>query len=112
MLRRPPRSTLFPYTTLFRSAGKLRDFFPRDHALHQRVDYASIAYGGNSAIGPIGARGWRAPEDHAIHPLRHRRALYFPGVFIGDFLPTSGSVPHRFGWNFGHDSKIGDTAGG
>src|SRR3712207_7388898 len=24
MLRRPPRSTLFPYTTLFRSAGRLR----------------------------------------------------------------------------------------
>src|SRR5438876_5302235 len=37
MLRRPPRSTLFPYTTLFRSrlieetvASKKRD--PRDHA--------------------------------------------------------------------------------
>src|SRR3712207_7854078 len=25
MYRRPPRSTLFPYTTLFRSAGWLRD---------------------------------------------------------------------------------------
>src|SRR3989442_3925019 len=25
MIRRPPRSTLFPYTTLFRSIGKLRD---------------------------------------------------------------------------------------
>src|SRR3712207_6947919 len=24
MIRRPPRSTLFPYTTLFRSAGHLR----------------------------------------------------------------------------------------
>src|SRR3712207_7534141 len=24
MIRRPPRSTLFPYTTLFRSDGKLR----------------------------------------------------------------------------------------
>src|SRR5260370_575833 len=24
MIRRPPRSTLFPYTTLFRSAGQLR----------------------------------------------------------------------------------------
>src|SRR2546427_6814011 len=24
MIRRPPRSTLFPYTTLFRSVGKLR----------------------------------------------------------------------------------------
>src|SRR5260370_30511534 len=25
MIRRPPRSTLFPYTTLFRSAAKLAD---------------------------------------------------------------------------------------
>src|SRR5258708_28259045 len=30
MIRRPPRSTLFPYTTLFRSAsGRLRGFDPR-----------------------------------------------------------------------------------
>src|SRR5256885_12417599 len=27
MIRRPPRSTLFPYTTLFRSGGSLRLFF-------------------------------------------------------------------------------------
>src|SRR2546427_12360702 len=25
MIRRPPRSTLFPYTTLFRSASQIRD---------------------------------------------------------------------------------------
>src|SRR5262245_62628881 len=29
MIRRPPRSTLFPYTTLFRSAsGALREYLP------------------------------------------------------------------------------------
>src|SRR2546430_13262286 len=27
MIRRPPRSTLFPYTTLFRSGGRLRGAF-------------------------------------------------------------------------------------
>src|SRR5687768_17799431 len=32
MIRRPPRSTLFPYTTLFRSAG------PRDRAIGSRHD--------------------------------------------------------------------------
>src|SRR5437667_9971030 len=31
MIRRPPRSTLFPYTTLFRSRG-----VPRRHAHHDR----------------------------------------------------------------------------
>src|SRR5256885_9710590 len=28
MIRRPPRSTLFPYTTLFRSRGRRRRSFP------------------------------------------------------------------------------------
>src|SRR5688572_32733521 len=32
MIRRPPRSTLFPYTTLFRSR---RQHVPRDHALDE-----------------------------------------------------------------------------
>src|SRR6202451_4857317 len=32
MIRRPPRSTLFPYTTLFRSAAGSIDGSPRSHA--------------------------------------------------------------------------------
>src|SRR3712207_8682558 len=46
MIRRPPRSTLFPYTTLFRSldpllveeheAGQLDVLADRDHADHRR----------------------------------------------------------------------------
>src|SRR5256885_3286019 len=31
MIRRPPRSTLFPYTTLFRSLGKQPDHDGRPH---------------------------------------------------------------------------------
>src|SRR5260370_26768046 len=31
MIRRPPRSTLFPYTTLFRSPGRWRDHLLRRH---------------------------------------------------------------------------------
>src|SRR6476620_9561380 len=31
MIRRPPRSTLFPYTTLFRSAGALAGRVDREH---------------------------------------------------------------------------------
>src|SRR3712207_6912955 len=30
MIRRPPRSTLFPYTTLFRSHSRVRCLFHRD----------------------------------------------------------------------------------
>src|SRR2546426_7485674 len=31
MIRRPPRSTLFPYTTLFRSHARARDLAPLEH---------------------------------------------------------------------------------
>src|SRR2546426_4710534 len=40
MIRRPPRSTLFPYTTLFRSPALERRFQPvtvRDRVLHGRL---------------------------------------------------------------------------
>src|SRR3712207_7117088 len=46
MIRRPPRSTLFPYTTLFRSNGYVHDLgapyvyrFPRrvDHVIAPRI---------------------------------------------------------------------------
>src|SRR5256885_7407711 len=39
MIRRPPRSTLFPYTTLFRS-GRMRDRLPR--AAPDRAPAASV----------------------------------------------------------------------
>src|SRR2546430_163358 len=51
MIRRPPRSTLFPYTTLFRSDGSVssksgsrsifcaqKAFLVRERKLHQRAD--------------------------------------------------------------------------
>src|ERR1041385_7716675 len=37
MIRRPPRSTLFPYTTLFRSAGK------HHHANHRNHEADDVA---------------------------------------------------------------------
>src|SRR2546426_6945292 len=39
MIRRPPRSTLFPYTTLFRSSDDVRvDDGPAVHGAHDPVD--------------------------------------------------------------------------
>src|SRR3712207_7741998 len=41
MIRRPPRSTLFPYTTLFRSANSLPDFGPVvDDELRRSLDHS------------------------------------------------------------------------
>src|SRR2546430_11705566 len=41
MIRRPPRSTLFPYTTLFRSWGRWQDGIgvgPAEHEILTRLD--------------------------------------------------------------------------
>src|SRR2546422_8590196 len=45
MIRRPPRSTLFPYTTLFRSAGETKIFRLTSapfEALEERVTHAVV----------------------------------------------------------------------
>src|SRR5688572_31287779 len=49
MIRRPPRSTLFPYTTLFRSFG------PRCRVGAPRCSCCSIC--------PSGTRGWRTTSS-------------------------------------------------
>src|SRR3712207_7572661 len=59
MIRRPPRSTLFPYTTLFRS--RLLRPLPR----------AGGARAGRF-VGGDHARGGRIAGRHAPAPLRHR----------------------------------------
>src|SRR5258708_13772572 len=66
MIRRPPRSTLFPYTTLFRSPG--RSVFQRDHASGV-VDSGSV---------PFSDKIWRAGvvldlRDHELDPHRGDR---------------------------------------
>src|SRR3712207_8405278 len=57
MIRRPPRSTLFPYTTLFRSkdgadeqAETLHDLVLRSLDDDQALDVVSIPLGGKSNI--------------------------------------------------------------
>src|SRR2546425_1423258 len=52
MIRRPPRSTLFPYTTLFRSQRRLRGWSLNDaaDALHQLggLDEPELSADGNA----------------------------------------------------------------
>src|SRR3712207_8687506 len=49
MIRRPPRSTLFPYTTLFRSlgaAGAVVDGYHRDTRGILKLSFPTFSYGG------------------------------------------------------------------
>src|SRR3712207_9200843 len=58
MIRRPPRSTLFPYTTLFRSAGPARVRHPHHHrgvvghVAEVRLALAERGFGG-LAVGDV-----------------------------------------------------------
>src|SRR2546422_6646620 len=59
MIRRPPRSTLFPYTTLFRSAGEL------DRSTQKRLVHAA-------AVGRVVVRvalGVDIADGHELAPL-------------------------------------------
>src|SRR2546427_3251400 len=51
MIRRPPRSTLFPYTTLFRSRGGLRGAFR--HPRRVGAAHARRAHEGRRLAGPV-----------------------------------------------------------
>src|SRR5438477_9880654 len=55
MIRRPPRSTLFSYTTLFRSVGRGRDPPP-------------------AGAGPGRVRGFRSVADRAEYPRQDRKS--------------------------------------
>src|SRR3712207_6971351 len=63
MIRRPPRSTLFPYTTLFRSLGHLR---PADHD-------GVLREGGSGRSPPGPARADTGPDggDVLLHAVPH-----------------------------------------
>src|SRR2546422_6828846 len=68
MIRRPPRSTLFPYTTLFRSLGRERQASQVVERLHARraLELAAI----ERAVGPgvrellAQAPGLERSEEH------------------------------------------------
>src|SRR5260370_7478682 len=81
MIRRPPRSTLFPYTTLFRSAGQKTVF---DDGPGQALDNetgggslhsAIIAAGHKSCIQFLSTANWRFPayrsEEHTSELQSH-----------------------------------------
>src|SRR2546425_3157343 len=56
MIRRPPRSTLFPYTTLFRSRGRPRELSPGIRPGVRRPAAVRPLHRGRPAVGPHPAR--------------------------------------------------------
>src|SRR3712207_7481615 len=68
MIRRPPRSTLFPYTTLFRSLGARHPRAGREeHRAVPELGRLGIAFYGAVAVAVllIGARAIRGADEPA-----------------------------------------------
>src|SRR2546421_7537989 len=49
MIRRPPRSTLFPYTTLFRSNQAAREIFEQNSAARALFEISRVKNNGEAA---------------------------------------------------------------
>src|SRR2546427_7156256 len=65
MIRRPPRSTLFPYTTLFRSRAYSAietEFETKDCGRHRAADSIHERAGGREHPGGRKRREWRSEE--------------------------------------------------
>src|SRR5258707_9480303 len=75
MIRRPPRSTLFPYTTLFRSETKLGN-----EKTHSAVDVETDTAGRNRAIGRQRG-GHRSDRDRKSTRLNSSHANISYAVF-------------------------------
>src|SRR3712207_7870385 len=77
MIRRPPRSTLFPYTTLFRSVGVLR---LHDERARQRREVlaldedAAVAHPRQQVLAHVDARLLLRSEEHTSE-LQSRQYL-------------------------------------
>src|ERR1039457_6664087 len=97
MIRRPPRSTLFPYTTLFRSVDVVVGFnqpvhnFRQVFALHTELPWrAASSHGEEHRAATVFGRGRRhreypvgVPED-----LLHRLAgLHLETLALANSLP-------------------------
>src|SRR5947207_224127 len=78
LIRRPPRSTLFPYTTLFRSLGRLARDVPVGRrvplGIHHDARAHEVVAAGGDAVGP--GLGRHRRRDHDLlraQPLGHLR---------------------------------------
>src|SRR3712207_7244786 len=69
MIRRPPRSTLFPYTTLFRSHGEAR---PHAHLHDGEVEPQRLQLVGERDLGALRAVERAAQQVPEPHQHAHR----------------------------------------
>src|SRR2546425_4281254 len=74
MIRRPPRSTLFPYTTLFRSEQADDALRAQARPALEPLDHPALARPGKRPAAPRRGRGGRAAESEAHGARLARRS--------------------------------------
>src|SRR3712207_7557037 len=74
MIRRPPRSTLFPYTTLFRSLMTNTDFedrlpqpLPQDARVSHKIGSYGATFGDAGLVFPEGSRDRKSTRLNSSH---------------------------------------------
>src|SRR3712207_7100572 len=83
MIRRPPRSTLFPYTTLFRSALGVREHAAADGGIfalgvfadYPEIDIAGLAAGKRGGDARHQAHGTQVRSEEHTSELQSRQYL-------------------------------------
>src|SRR2546425_8618446 len=99
MIRRPPRSTLFPYTTLFRS--RLDELACATNGQRQAGDLAPLHLGFDENVDLVGARS----EEHTSELqslaylvcrllLEKKKIIYFSHAISRAPLPPPRAHPH------------------
>src|SRR5256885_9961079 len=77
MIRRPPRSTLFPYTTLFRSIARMAEVI-RSTAGVRLLNHSSDAAHNRSVFTLVGAAGAVQQAVFALRSEEHTSELQSP----------------------------------
>src|SRR6266511_4652948 len=102
MIRRPPRSTLFPYTTLFRSelrlgVDPLQELGPNRHRRDEQLAVAALAAVAGEVVeqlGEVGAEVGVGGEEPEVLVARRRLRVVVAGADVAVAADAVGLLPH------------------
>src|SRR5258708_13037148 len=96
MIRRPPRSTLFPYTTLFRSClsdlfEHLRDVIWQGNVVHEFDDQGFGSPAAQRFLGGVDRKSTRLNSSHqiisyAVFCLKKKKNTHDPSSYLTSIL--------------------------